>query len=293
MTESSQLWSTSTSGDGTSTYTQADTSLFMKVAAACSGFEGVAPGLLNSLAVTGTSSPVAVNTGGGIVDGKPYYNSASVNVNIATPASLTRIDRIVLRADWAAHTVRITRIAGTEGGAAPAITQTSGTTYDIMLAQASITTGGVITVTDERVWARNTTQTGDVTITNAGVTAIGANKVLVSMLNGIALNRQGGSATEWDTAGTSNYTPTTNKIQVGTITATWGSNTPMVAVSVTFPVAFTYKPIILLSIDTNSGTETFSYWLYSTSASAFTVRCYHAGVDPTSTIIRWLAIGPA
>jgi hypothetical protein len=68
------------------------------------------------------------------------------------PTGATRIDRIVLRASWAAQTVRITRIAGVENDDAPALTQTPGTTYDIPLAQVSITTGGVITITDERVF---------------------------------------------------------------------------------------------------------------------------------------------
>jgi hypothetical protein len=115
--------------------------------------QGVLLGYGNTLAVTGATSPVAVNTGAALVDGKFYENTASVNVAIPTPAGATRIDRIVLRKDFAGQTVRITRIAGTEGAGAPAITQTDGTTWDIPLAQASITTGGIITVTDERSFA--------------------------------------------------------------------------------------------------------------------------------------------
>jgi hypothetical protein len=106
----------------------------------------------NQLAVTGGTSPIAVNTGAAIVDGKFYENDASLNVVIPTPVGATRIDRIVLRKDFAGQTVRITRIAGSEGGGAPALVQTDGTTWDIPLAQVSITTGGVITVTDERVF---------------------------------------------------------------------------------------------------------------------------------------------
>lgn len=112
--------------------------------------EGVFFGILNNLNVTGVASPVAVASGAAVVDGKYYLSDASENVIIPTPAGATRIDRIVLRKSWAAQTVRITRIAGAEGGAAPAITQLDGTTWDITLAQASITVPGVITVTDER-----------------------------------------------------------------------------------------------------------------------------------------------
>lgn len=117
--------------------------------------EGVLFGVLNALAVSGTSSPVSVASGAAVVYGYPYTNDASTTVAIATPTTATRIDRIVLRASWAAQTVRITRIAGTEGsGSAPAMTQTAGTTWDIPLATVSITTGGVITVTDARVYAK-------------------------------------------------------------------------------------------------------------------------------------------
>ena len=56
---------------------------------------------------------------------------------------------MVLRAGYVAKTV-IALLAGAEGGAAPALTQTDGTTWEYSLAQVSITTGGVITLTDER-----------------------------------------------------------------------------------------------------------------------------------------------
>lgn len=111
---------------------------------------GVFRGELNMLAVTGTVSPVSIATGRALIDGTWYENDAAVTVAIPTPSVSTRIDRIVLRKSWAAQTVRITRIAGTEGAAAPAMTQTPGVTWDFPLAQAAITTGGVITVTDDR-----------------------------------------------------------------------------------------------------------------------------------------------
>lgn len=111
---------------------------------------------LNDLEVTGVASPVDVATGEAMVDGKFYKSDAIVEVTIPTPTTNPRIDRVVLRKDWAAQTVRITRIAGTEAASPspPAITQTDGTTWDLKLAQVYITTGGVITVTDERVWNR-------------------------------------------------------------------------------------------------------------------------------------------
>jgi hypothetical protein len=110
----------------------------------------------NTLGVTGATSPVAVASGAAIVNGKLYRNTASVNVNIPTPASNPRIDRIVLRLDQTAtpNTCTIQRLAGTEAASpsAPALTQTDGTRWEVSLAQVRITTGGAITLTDERAY---------------------------------------------------------------------------------------------------------------------------------------------
>lgn len=107
------------------------------------------------LAVTGAVSPVAVATGAAWVNGKLYRNTASKNLNVSTPAGATRIDRVVLHLDYTVNPMTCVAqiLAGVEGGAAPALTQVDGTTWEISLAQVSITTGGVITITDERVYA--------------------------------------------------------------------------------------------------------------------------------------------
>jgi len=175
MAESSFWWTTSDPavGDGLVSYTQVHLGSVARVLAACSGFEGVAPGYLNELACTANgANTVAVNTGGAAVDGKAYANSASVDVNIpsASGAGNTRIDRIVARADWTAQTVRITRIAGTDAASpsAPAITQTSGTTYDISLCTVLVDTGGTVTVTDARTFAKG----GVNSISSAAITTV-------------------------------------------------------------------------------------------------------------------------
>jgi hypothetical protein len=159
VAETSYLWTTNGTGDGDAGgYTQADTSLMMQIIAACCAHEGVAPGFWDELECTGGgANTVNVATGGALVDGKPYPNNAPVAVNVpsAVGAGNTRIDRIVLRANWAAQTVRITRLAGVDAASpvAPTITQTSGTTYDIMLCRVLVDTSGAVTVTDERVMA--------------------------------------------------------------------------------------------------------------------------------------------
>lgn len=119
---------------------------------------GVLKNWLNELVVAGVGTPITVATGGAVVYGMPYENTAVVNVAVAAPTTDTRQDHIVLRRDWTAQTIRVTRIVGVEGGSIPAITQSpapDGTgIYDIPLATISVTTGGVITVTDAREFCR-------------------------------------------------------------------------------------------------------------------------------------------
>ena len=185
MTETSGFWTTSgtPSGHQVANYTQAIWSVAAEILAACSGFEGVAPGYLNELACSdGGANTVDVATGGGVTDGKWHKSDAVENVNIPSAAGggNTRIDRVVIRVSWAAFTAEIHRIAGTDAGSptAPAITQTSGTTYDIMLCQALVNTGGDITVTDERDWgmvevddSTIENNTGQLRVKDEGITA--------------------------------------------------------------------------------------------------------------------------
>ena len=121
--------------------------------------DGVATGYLNGLAVTPGSGKVTVATGGALVDGKWYTNSAAIDHTISSPTAGTeRIDRIVLQAVWSSFTVRCVKLAGTASSSPtpPALTQTRGGTFEISLAQVRVTSAGVITVTDERYPAENT-----------------------------------------------------------------------------------------------------------------------------------------
>lgn len=266
MAELSGFWTTTGTavGDQQASYTQAQWSTAAKIMSACSGFEGVAPAYLNSLAGTVTAAnTVAINTGGAMVDGKWFINNASQDVNIpsASGAGNTRIDRIVLRADWANFNVSVYRIAGTNASSptAPAVTQTSGTTYDIKLYQALVTTAGVVTLTDERQYA------------GRGF-----------------LCRQGGSATIWDTGGTTAYYPSEVLIQAGrTIVSSGGTTT------VTFPRAFAYTPIIFIVPEvTNSDIYgTTVDWPVDESATLFKIDASGES-EGTSYYFSWLAIGP-
>lgn len=152
MSEMSFLWSSpDEAGDGAALYTRADWARVAEILAACSGHEGVAPGYLNELelSVAGPNT-VEVNTGGAVVDGKPYLNSAVVQVNIpsAVGSGNTRIDLLVLRADWTAQTVRIAVIEGTDAAnpSAPSPTNDPGNVKDVVLGHAVVNTSGVVTL---------------------------------------------------------------------------------------------------------------------------------------------------
>lgn len=162
MTQISYWWTTDDTtpvGHQVAEYTQAHLSDISAIIAACNGQDGVAPGWDDgelSGTVTGPNT-VQISAGVAVVDGKPYKNDAAENVNIpsAVGGGNTRIDRIVLRADWANFQVTIHRIAGTDAASPtpPALTQSSGVTWDLPLYQALVDTAGTVTLTNEREWA--------------------------------------------------------------------------------------------------------------------------------------------
>jgi len=159
MTEKSYLWTTGETGDGAATYSREDWQQIAQIFASCHSNEGIAPSFRNAFA--GTANPgnssdrtVRIAAGGAVVDGKPYDSNANVDIVLdATPSN--RRDRIVLRTNWTTQTVRIYVIKGMDGSdTPPAITQTSQSLYDITLYQAALTSGGTVTLTDERAFAR-------------------------------------------------------------------------------------------------------------------------------------------
>lgn len=312
MAEMSYLWTTSSNGDGTSTYSRADWSVIAKLLAAGNGLEGVIPRFLNELegTVTGANA-VSINTGGGVVDGKPYQNGSATAVAIpsASGGGNTRIDRIVLRASWSAQTVRITRIAGTDAASptAPDITQTSGTTYDIPLYRALVNTSGTVTLTDERVWAGYQADDSSLEVVD-GILQIKDLGVVLAMLAADSVDdtkagsrvpqfyrRQGGSATNWATAGTTSRTPEAVRMQAGQ--ADFGSINPGVSatVAITFPTAFSNVPLVIATAmrTAGAGTEPVVVFTGSITSSGFTLYAHNAGASLSGTMyVTWLAFGP-
>jgi hypothetical protein len=111
--------------------------------------ECVLQGWLNEFAISGAASPITVGSGRAFVYGKEIVSSADETLAIPTPAGAVRIDCVVLEVDYVNKTAdaAIVRVAGAEGGGAPAITQTIGTKYQVKLGEVSITVGGVTTCT--------------------------------------------------------------------------------------------------------------------------------------------------
>jgi hypothetical protein len=359
MSEASGFWTTNAagSGDQQASYSQADFSDAYRILSACAGFEGVAVGFLNELACTdGGAETVDVDTGGAMVDGKWFLNDASQSKTItsAVGAGNTRIDRVVLRADWANFNVSVHVIAGTDAASptAPAVTQTSETTYDIKLCQALVDTSGNITITDEREWAAPEVDdatievdqtTGRLQVKDAGIDAdaIAAGAVDTSELATNAVTtakitdanvteaklatdsvtaakiaagavgnselaadsvddtkagnrvpqfyrRQGGDASGWIDTGTTNYIPTTVRMQAGAAITSSGEAT------ITFPTAFSDKPIVLVSSSNElSGSSGVIANARSVTASGFTAKAdYYDGTDAGTVAVVWLAIGP-
>lgn len=158
MTETSYPWEGRVTGDAASAPYSSDLwasiwgKLFLR-----SDNEGILDNIDNELIVSGVSASVRVETGAALVDGSFYENlTNAISILIPTPVSDPRIDRIVLQKDWAAKTVRITRLEGTENASptAPSLTQSFGGIWEIPLAQVSAIVGSsVIVVTDEREFA--------------------------------------------------------------------------------------------------------------------------------------------
>lgn len=176
MTEFSMMpWETQTgTGDGANSYTQDQSNEFFRLFDVRDpSVEGVNFGVWNELAVSGVATPLSVASGAGVCYGR-YWNSSAVNLTVTTPTVGTTGGRVVLRATWATNTIRLAVKMSADGNATiPALTQTAGTTWEISLATFLITTGGVITVTDDRTFRKPTGRLADGDIDDAAMLANG------------------------------------------------------------------------------------------------------------------------
>lgn len=261
MAEKSQFWYTNgfagATGDGAAPYTQEE---FRSYNDEMHG-EGVVADALNELAVSGVATPLTVATGRAMVNGFHYVNDAAKTLVVTTPSVGTTGGRVVLRANWAAATVRLFVLLNTDGNAGiPALTQTSGATYEISLASFTVTTGGVITLTDTRTFA-------------------------ASPLARMMPQRQGGASGTWQTDGATNYTIPMPRMSAGATE----TNLFTAEADVTFPTAFSSPPLVFALTNTTATRCVVS----DVTASGFTVTTYAVADETTlgGVAVIWQALG--
>ena len=315
--QKSIFWQTSPAvGDGAAPYTEGELfSFFGRMFVNDPTAQGVVFGYLNNLAVTGAATPVSINTGAAVVNGIPYVNDTAVTLAVPTPTLGATGHRIVLRADYTANTVRAVLISSGDGtGTPPALTQNA-SVWEVPLANLSITTGGVITVTDVRGYLHyNTRISGnmlDASIVDASSIEIYLGTQLRVPDNGIDdikvgnrvpqfYRRQGGSATDWSAAGTTNYTPGAVRMQAGVVAMLIPSGGNSDQETITFPVPFSNAPISFVSLDTvglppsaNAITVAASSVSgFVTTQLSISARTQANVGSDTSFLVKWMAIGP-
>jgi hypothetical protein len=289
MTEFSMLpWETQTgTGDGITAYTQVQANNFFRYFdIRYTDAEGVVMGTLNQLVITGSASPLAVDTGAAYSYGR-YHSDASVNLVVATPAADTG-GRVVLRTDWATNTIRLAVLANSSGvTAAPAITQTFGTLWEISLATYVVDNAGAI-------WTDSGKGTAGVTDTRVFLKNPGAMPIDVRWGNsGIPLPW----SVAWTTFGGGNvipFYPQDTFIAIGTLTENYGGATSLTG-SIVFPDSFAFDqaPIILTGFYTSPFGE---YHHLDTNPSTTGINFHIETADGTTSfdtfVINFMVIGP-
>lgn len=116
-----------------------------------------------------------------------------------------------------------------------------------------------------------------------------------SLLNGKVYRRRGGSATSWQTPGSTNYDVSASEIiiQTGAVTSTdntTSSNNGSFSTSaqtLTFPVAYSQPPMVLVSPQGDHAFATVT----STSNASFGWRGRSSANVNANVSITWIAIG--
>jgi hypothetical protein len=93
-------------------------------------------------------------------------------------------------------------------------------------------------------------------------------------------NRQGGSATNWGVAGTTNYVPPAMKMQCGTIVVPAVLDT----VFLTFPTPFAGSPVVVF------GSNTFGVRYNPPDATGVTI--FNETPQEEAVWVSWIAVGP-
>lgn len=100
-------------------------------------------------------------------------------------------------------------------------------------------------------------------------------------------NRQGGSSTNWSTAGTTNYTETATQVQAGAISLSISGGVG--SQSVTFPVAFTETPKVQITIFLSGLSKRVLAYVSAISTTACTFSAYDIDAETYSIVVMWEA----
>lgn len=157
--------------------------------------EGVFPDYLNELIVTNPAgATIRVGTGGAVVDGKMYDNSAVVDLAGAVPGGGSNFYTVVLDKDFAAQTVRAA-LLGPNVVAPPAVTQADGVTWEIAIYTVEITSGAVVTLTDVRAYCHYNMEISGAMLPNDVITTP---KILNGAVTAVKMTDGAGSGVDAD-----------------------------------------------------------------------------------------------
>lgn len=152
MAPKSGFFTTNNTGDAPTTgYTLSDWQRMLRMLYVTDATtESVIRGYLNqnNCTVTGANQ-VTVQSGGAVINGYWYDEPGTNAFTVASVATATRKDLIVLKLDTTAQTIRLAYKSGTEGGSVPTVTQ-SGSVWEVAIWEAWMAVGGTITLVDRR-----------------------------------------------------------------------------------------------------------------------------------------------
>lgn len=155
------------------------------------------------------------------------------------------------------------------------------------------TKGDLLTATGAQAYSRLGVGTNGHVLTADSAEATGI-KWAASSGSSVPYRRQGGSATDWSSSGTSSYTPTSGRIQVGALISGTMAASGFSDVSVTFPVAFSQVPLVIVGKGPVANNGHVGVIAKSVTTTGFTLGFNNFSASNDVTVVgHWMAIGEA